>query len=379
MKIALICPNYPPSATEGGVSHYTQKLAQSLSGLGNTIYIVTGEEYLGSGSDGNITVFRFPGKWKRQSVREMALKLKSMSIETINLQYTPSMYPESFKFAWRYLAKRFVSTISFHTLWGGRKLNHLFALSLLQTSDGIIATNSEVKYLLKKYFRNLLKKVQFIPIGPNIELVKESICTENLLKKYQFRPERNVIAYFGMAYQGKGLSSLLEVMELLIKSHGLDVQLVIIGGGLSDSEKYISERKDLAKKLGIGERIIWTGKIDESEVSDLLSRSDLVVLPFSNGVSDRRGSLLTVLAHKKAVITTKPKMAIPLFKNRVNMLWPDKSRPKEFAILINQVLTDSQLKMKLESGAVDLMQNYRWDEIGMRTHNFMKKVIAQRL
>lgn len=119
MKIALICPNYPPSSTEGGVSHYTQKLAQSLSGLGNTIYIVTGEEYLGSGSDGNITVFRFPGKWKRQSVCEMALKLKSMSIETINLQYTPSMYPASFKFAWRHLAKQFVSTISFHTLWGG--------------------------------------------------------------------------------------------------------------------------------------------------------------------------------------------------------------------------------------------------------------------
>ena len=123
MRIALIFQNYPPSLQEGGVSHYAQRLAQSLYKIGNNVFIITGEGYTGNGSDGNITVLRFPGKWNRQTIREIALKFKSLSIETINLQYTPSMYPKSFKFAWRYLAKQFVSTISFHTMWGGSKLN----------------------------------------------------------------------------------------------------------------------------------------------------------------------------------------------------------------------------------------------------------------
>lgn len=187
MKIALICPNYPPSSTEGGVSHYTKKLAHSLCSLGNTIYIITGEEYFGNGSYGDITVFRFPGKWNRQTVSEIAMELKLLSIDTINLQYTPSMYSESFKFAWRYLAKRFISTISLHTLWGGSTLNYLFALNLLQSSDGIIATNSEIIYLIKKYFRILLKKVQFIPIGPNIESVNELTYVKKVFKKISYK------------------------------------------------------------------------------------------------------------------------------------------------------------------------------------------------
>lgn len=198
-------------------------------------------------------------------------------------------------------------------------------------------------------------------------------------KKYHINRERQVIAYFGMAYPGKGLSLLLEAIELLIKSHELDIQLLIIGGGLSDLDKYIFQKKDLAKKLGIGSRVLWTGKIEENEVSDLLSLSDLVVLPFSGGASDRRGSLLTALAHQKAVITTKPKIPIPLFKNRVNMTWPHTSGPGALAKVIKQVLIDNQFKIKLENGAADLMHNYKWTEIGMRTHAFMKNVIEKKL
>ena len=379
MQIALICQNYPPSMKEGGVSHYTQRLAQSLCKMGNNVFIITGEGYTGNGSDGDVTVLRFPEKWNRRTVREMVTILKSLSIDTVNLQYTPSMYPKSFKFAWRYLAKQFVATISLHTLWGGSRINYLFALSLLQSSDGIIATNSEIIYLLKKYFRILLKKVQFIPIGPNIESVKESISAENIFNKYHLNREWKVITYFGMVYPGKGLSLLLKAAEILIKCYEVDTQLLIVGGGLSDLDKYIIEKRDLAKKLGIGSRVIWTGKIEENEVTDLLSLSDLVVLPFSAGASDRRGSLLTALAHKKAVITTKPKIPIPLFKNRVNMAWPKTSEPDELAKVIKQILTDSQFKAKLENGASKLMHRYEWSEIGLQTHDFLKNVIANKL
>jgi glycosyltransferase involved in cell wall biosynthesis len=376
MQIALICQNYPPSLREGGVSHYTQRLAQSLCKMGDNVFIITGEGYLGNGSDGNITIIKFRGKWGKQTVREMTIKLKSLSIDTINLQYTPSMYSESFKFAWRYLAKRFVSTISFHTLWGGFKLNYLVAISLLQSSDGIIATNSEITYLLKKYFRIFLKKVKFIPIGPNIELTQESTCAEKILKKYSLTSEGKIIAYFGMAYPGKGISLLLESMEILTKSHELDIKLLIIGGGLSQSESYIIEKKWLANKLGITNRITWTGKIEENEVSDILTLSDLVVLPFSSGVSDRRGSILTALAHYKAVITTKPKIPIPDFINGDNMIWIDKNDPNELAQAIYRVLMNDNLKVKLENGAAELIKKFRWKEIGKQTHSFHKNLIS---
>jgi glycosyltransferase involved in cell wall biosynthesis len=178
-----------------------------------------------------------------------------------------------------------------------------------------------------------------------------------------------------MAYPGKGLSLLLKAIEILFKSHQLDIKLLIIGGGLSDLNTYIYEKKALARKLNIEDRIIWTGKIEEKKVSDLLKFSDVVVLPFSAGASDRRGSLLTALAHKKAVITTKPRIPIQHFKNMENMTWPSTREPDKLAKAIKQVLTDKHLKARLEYGASKLMQNYKWSEIGVQTHDFMKNVI----
>ena len=70
----------------------------------------------------------------------MAEKLRFHQVEIINLQYSPVMYPDSFKIAWNKLARNFVSTVSFHTLWGGSKLNMLFAWRLLYTANGVIAT-----------------------------------------------------------------------------------------------------------------------------------------------------------------------------------------------------------------------------------------------
>ena len=379
MKIALICPNYPPSSNEGGVSHYTQRLGQSLSSKGNDVFVITNGEYHGSGTDGNVQILKFSEKWNGHTAKEIAKILRSLSIDIVNLQYTPSMYSINFKFNWRNYIDKCVSTVSLHTLWGGSKLNYIIALKLLKSVYGIIATNSEIVYLLKKYLPFYLKKTEFIPIGPNIEPEAISFEYTKILKKYSIKQTEIIITFFGMIYPGKGLSLLFNTLNILKRKYKLDVQLLIVGGGESDYNKYIQKMRQMAQELRISRNIIWTGQIAPKEVSQLLLLSNLIVLPFTSGVSDRRGSLLSAVAHRKAVITTKPQIPIEFFKNGNNMLWPDTNEPEALAKEIYRVISNEDFKQRLENGAGLLSQKFKWSEIGQKTHSFFTAAKANNI
>jgi len=378
MRIGIVCQEYPPAVAEGGISHYTQCLVNNLSKTGDEIVIITGDGYIGNGADGPISVLKFPGKFRRKTVSYVIEQFKALGVDIVNLQYSPVMYPALFKFAWRYLKKNFLATVSFHTLWGGSKINYLTAFSLLKSAHGIIATNSEIMYLLKKYLPCFQKKTRFIPIGSNIAPTHNSEALNRLFVKYPLNPDSLVLAYFGMCYPGKGIDLLFESTRILLEHYKLNIQLLVIGGGISDVPEYVSEKRRLTATLGLENNVIWTGRIPAQEVSALLTRSHLVVLPYDSGVSDRRGSLMAALAHHKAIITTEPAVPVPFFRNGVNMVWPAANDPGSLAKTTFYVLYNDELRKKLERGAADLSRHYQWPKIAEQTQGFFMDIISKK-
>ena len=377
MKIGLICPNFPPTKLEGGISHFTGCLVRHLTELGDEVVIITGNGYRGPEIDAKVTVLKFAERWGHDVVRQMADQLKVRGIEAINLQYSPVMYPWPFKLAWNCLARNFISTVSLHTLWGGSKLNHLFAFKLLYTANGVIATNSEVAYLLRKYFPFFLKKTRHIPIGSNIKSkISQQSIQEKVKTKFSIKPGEMILSYFGMAYPGKGMELLFETANILKCKYNLDFKLLVIGGGISDVPEYIQEKRKLVSARGLSDNVIFTGRIASNEVSELLNASNLVVLPFASGVSDRRGSLMAALAHHKAIITTKPACTIDLFKNGENLVWPGQATAENLAELAKRVLQDTVFRQRLENGAKALTLNYDWEDIAAKTRQFFQELIS---
>lgn len=378
MKIAIFCPDYPPAARAGGISHYTQQLARHLAALGEEILIVAGAAYRGEGADGPITVLKFAGAWHRQTMQQMINALQSRAVDIVNLQYSPAMYQSTFKFLWPHVASHFTCTISFHTLWGGERLNYLLALRLLTSADGIIATNSEIMYLLKKYLPCCLKKTYFVPIGANIEpsYVQEDI--RNITKKYSLEAGTNILVYFGMIYQGKGIDMLLETMCLLSQQSQSSFKLLIIGGGIADVPAYLEDKRRLCTRLGLDGNVMWLGRLPAADVSALLRLSAMVLLPFEDGVSDRRGSLMAALAHGKAVVTTPPGVPIKYFVNGHNMLWPATIDPQRLAEATLSVHNSAALRHTLEDGALQLASHFSWSRIAEDTRQILRAVYRAR-
>src|SRR5206468_1086025 len=67
------------------------------------------------------------------------------------------------------------------------------------------------------------------------------------------------------------------------------------------------------------DHILRTGFVEAAQVSAHLLACDAVVLPYRDGVSFRRGSLMAALAHGCTIITTEPQTTMPELRDGENV------------------------------------------------------------
>jgi glycosyltransferase involved in cell wall biosynthesis len=110
--------------------------------------------------------------------------------------------------------------------------------------------------------------------------------------------------------------------------------------------------------------VIRTGHADEREVSAHLLAADCVALPFRDGASPRRGSLLAALAHGCTVVTTRPELTWEGL-GAATLLVPPDNEP-DLGAAIARALGDETLRLALGERARSLASQYDWGEIARR-------------
>lgn len=357
MKLALVCPNYPPATFEGGISHYTRRLAEGLSERGHDVYAITSNEFtrpsVSNGIQGNIHTVSLGGPWNFATVQEIHRKALENHLEAVVLQFSPASFSPSFRLAWALAPFGCQKLTAFHTLWG-KGADRILGLLTLWGSKKIIATNSEIMFLLEKYLPRLLKKTYWIPIGSNIPPPVTS----------QLGDQRSppLISYFGMLYPGKGLDLILDCLHAL-KEEGSIFCFKFIGGGMRGHEKYEAAFRRRIAERNLQEQVEHLGLIPEEEVSSWLSRSRFVFLPYERGLSDRRGTLMAAIAHGKAILTSAPVVPIPYFQNGRNLCWPEENTVSGHVVLMKQLLADDVLVTRLQQGIKEISTSFAWDQI----------------
>ena len=104
---------------------------------------------------------------------------------------------------------------------------------------------------------------------------------------------------------------------------------------------------------------------------------DVIALPYRDGVSVRRGSLMAALAHGCAIITTNPQVDTPeLVGNRHVRLVPAES-PTALALAIEDLAKNPELRADMGRNAAKLAADYSWEAIAARTAAFYQDLIDQ--
>src|SRR5690606_18361362 len=133
------------------------------------------------------------------------------------------------------------------------------------------------------------------------------IETEEIRQSLGLQPQDTLLGYFGFLNESKGADTLIEALA------GLDgrFHLIFIGGqtGASDAannQAFLAGLQAQIEALGLADRVHWTGFLSDARVSAHLQAADLLVMPYRDGASLRRGTLMAALAHGRPLITTTP-------------------------------------------------------------------------
>ena len=386
LRIGLITGEYPPR--QGGVGDFTRELARALATLGHAAHVITRRDSRPELLEEGVTVHRIISSWGWRCWRPIASVAQQHDLAVLNIQYEPAAYamqvginllPGRIARAW---VKRPIVT-TFHDLLvpylfpKAGPLRRKIVDYLARHSDAVIATNEEDRARLARLELSA-SNLQLIPIGSNVDPARMGEFDPVAERaRWQVQPGESLIGYFGFLNLSKGGEVLVPALKALIEA-GVRAKLLLIGGrtGASDptNAAYAAQVERLIASLDLKDRVTATGYLDSAGVSRALMACDVCALPYLDGASLRRGSLLAAIAHGRAIVTTLPLFPIDGLTHNESALFVPPNDPAALAAAIRQVLIDSDLRGRLERGARTAARLYTWDRIAARTVEIYQSV-----
>lgn len=179
------------------------------------------------------------------------------------------------------------------------------------------------------------KPVTVSTVGSNIDRVD---CTRSEIRHaLGISDEELVLGFFGFAHVSKPLHHLKAALDR-VRSAGFKARFLYVGGQV-----------DVIRAAVGSEGLIAPGALPAREVSRHFAAMDIHLCPFTDGVSTRRGSMMTGLQHGIATVgtigeSTSPNLAA--LDGTIFLL----SRPAEIDRFSNHVLnlvTDSDYRFRI--------------------------------
>lgn len=393
MNLALLSAEYPPEP--GGIGDYTKRLGEALNHHNQTVQIITStRRNQGQNSFTVLPQIVLPiSVWNWQCWSVIIDALNQTRPDVLHIQYQTGaygMHPAINFLPWRLssLPGRPRVVVTAHDLLvpylfpKAGQVRRWVTQRLLADADRVVVTNPHDYVEIQEHYGTHLSQLpQLIPIGSNITVAPpDGYDQAGWRERYGVGNDTVIVAYFGLLSPSKGVDTLINALDQLPSNH----HLLIIGGAATTPQdrEYADIIKQQIASLGLAQRIIWTGHCDESEVSAHLLAADMVALPFVDGASFRRGSLLAALAHGIPVITTRakdipPVAGFPQLVDGKHVLLTPPSDAYTLTHAIQKLTNNSALRANLGTQGKDLTHYFSWGSIADQHMMLYENLLAE--
>jgi glycosyltransferase involved in cell wall biosynthesis len=248
---------------------------------------------------------------------------------------------------------------------------------LAGSAEGVIVTNEEDCDELRNQGVKA-NRLALIPIGSNIQITTPSVEeVSSARNKLGLTSSDTLIGFFGFLNPSKGPEQLVQALSQLNQNF----HLVFIGGqiGSSDSAGNREFHEGIVSQihaLEIADRVHWTGFLPDSDVSTFMKAADVMVQPYRDGVSLRRGTLMAVMAHGRPLITTSPKIPITEIIHGETVWLTPIDDVYALSNAIEKVSSDPHVQAELANGAGTVSQLFSWEIITNKTVEFLERMAA---
>jgi glycosyltransferase involved in cell wall biosynthesis len=324
----IIASEYPPQP--GGVSDYTQIIATELAAAGEEVHVWTSR--LGTGEcnasetiSDRLFLHRELGRFSPSDLNRAGKLLdKFRGPRRLLVQWVPHSYgykSMNVPFClWLWRRARLSGDrieLMVHEPFlafgeGSQKQNiaaavHRFMLMvLLRASSRVWVSIPEWETHLRPFTRRK-KLFVWLPVPNNISVVDDPDGVVRIRKQYT-QPGEFLVGHFG-AYNQYMNQLMSKLLPELLTCHKELSMLLVGNGSLELQGQVIEQHPDLAK------RVHATGALAADDLSRHIGACNLMLQPYQDGVSGRRGSVMTALAHGMAVVTTQGKATEEVWVN----------------------------------------------------------------
>jgi len=228
----------------------------------------------------------------------------------------------------------------------------------LSMVDKVTVPSEYVKEYLKKRTPNLS-----VEVIPNWIRYKKppSVSKEKLKrfrKKYGLKKNDFVVLHSGRASVEKRINIVIKVARELKNE---DVKFLIVGGGPA-----LNNLKQQAKNLGVKEKIVFTGFVNDEDFNTAYAASNVFITPslyetFNLSAAKSMNCGIPILGAKSGGLTS-------VIEHGVNgyLIPPTRNEVKEYAELIIKLKNSKKLMQKMKRDSQKLGENYDLDLISER-------------
>lgn len=323
LRICQVCPTFPPMRC--GIGDVTWRLSLALAELGSEVHIVTSRNPDSAQSPilpNGVVLHPIMPAWGWREADLLFKTLADLRPDVVHIQYEAGMYGYrnwGVGLLWHGVhVHSYPIVTTLHELWAP-KIRLLSRSKFIQSltkrgmilaiagwSGAVLVTNeayqAEVSSILPARLQgrlHLVRQASPFPSRPTPGFDRNTVR-----RTLGITDNTSVLGYFGFLRKDKGIELLLQVLEQLVR-RSVPAKLLVVGEvHESDAVDYKRSLESLAMQLHVADDIIWLPYLPAQEAINMLSCSDVIALPYLDGVSTRRTSFLATLGLGLPIVTT---------------------------------------------------------------------------
>jgi len=302
----------------------------------------------------------------KNSLIKNLLKRENFDVLHVQMPYSPLLAGKIINNA----PKRTAIVGTFHIL-PSSKIEHIATKALgvslrksLKRFDRIISVSEPAARFANQTF------------GVDSMVIPNAVDVANFQKGKKIKRLANdklTIVYLGRLVKRKGCSYLLDALGVLNEKNRLaNVQILILSKG--PLEKKL---KNQARKLGLDQKVEFTGFVEEEEKPDYLASADIAVFPSTGGESFGIVLVEAMAAGAEVVIAGDNPGYRSVIGNASKQLVNPKNT-QEFADLLNEFITNKSKRRNSKKVQAELVKQFDVENVGNKLLNIYKDILKNK-